>query len=116
MHLRWVDFFVLRGDKDRCDSDQMQITFFAFDCREVAITDLHSHKESLRQQAELALNIDNPLNEESARGVLDVSLHFFEIARIHHVLTLFLAHHGENVLGKFCCVLRVAKRKLVSSM
>jgi hypothetical protein len=52
----------------------VQLTFLNLFDREVPIDNEYSQVERLGHQAELAVNVNNPLHEEGSAGVLDFSL------------------------------------------
>lgn len=58
----------------------------------------HSHVQSLGHQAEFTMNVDDPLNKEGSRGVLDLGgdLDTGQVVRLQLVAVLFDSHVGEN--------------------
>lgn len=52
----------------------MELTLLDLDKREISVHDQNSQVERLSHETELAVHIDDPLNEECSAGVLNLRL------------------------------------------
>lgn len=88
----------------------MQLTFLDLLERQEAINDVNCHIERLRLESELPVNVNNPLNEESTAGILDLgwNLNLREVVRANLELNFLFAHVVVYVLGHLGHHLRVA--------
>lgn len=81
-NLRWVDLLILGRDKQRGHSKQVQLTLLNALFAHEFVYDVLADVKRFRLEFELAMHIDNPLNEEGARRVLDLGLHRLQIVRL----------------------------------
>ena len=79
----------------------MQLTLVYPLSAHVLIDQEDGHVEGLRQQAEFAMHVDDPLNEESSRRVLNLTLHLLQVVVFHHALFLSSDHVLINLLREF---------------
>ena len=81
---RRVDLLVFSSDQDRSQAEDVQLTLLNLLDREVSVDDEDSQVEGLGHQAELTVDIDDPLNQEGSAGVFDLSLnlHGLEVVRL----------------------------------
>lgn len=73
-HCRRVDFFVLGGNEERCDSQQLRFFLVHIENGEVAIDQVYSDKEGLGEAFELESNADEPVNQDGPGILSDVPL------------------------------------------
>ena len=111
--LWWVDLFILGRDKQRSDTEQMKLALLNLDLAQVLVDDELRHVEALGSEAELAVHIDNPLEEEGAARVTDLCLDFADVGRVDHEALLVGDHRFEDWLREFRKILRVSKVDLV---
>ena len=62
-HYRWVDLLELRGDEHGCDAEQLKLVEPDSLLAQVAIDDVDRDEERFRQQIELNLNYDQPVDK-----------------------------------------------------
>ena len=108
-----VDFLVLGGNHECRHSEQVQLALGDLDLAHVLVDDVHAHVEGLRHQSELAMHVDDPLDQESATCVLDISLHVLQVGGRHEVLFFLLLHVHIDILSELREALRVAHVQLV---
>lgn len=72
LQVGWVDLLVLGSDQDGSDTQDVQLRLFYLLQGQEAVNEEHRHVESLGVQAELAVDVDNPLDQEGARCVFDL--------------------------------------------
>ena len=82
--------------------------------RHILIDDKDSNVKGFGSQAELAVHIDDPLDQECARSVFDFCLHLAQVVHGHHLAHFLLLQVDEDILRKFTQVLRIAELQLVS--
>lgn len=94
----------------------MQLTFLNLFDREVPVDNEYSQVEGLGHQAELAVNINNPLHEEGSAGVLDFSLDLDlrEIVRVDTQLLFLCTQILKNLCSIFRDLLGISHLNLVT--
>ena len=92
----------------------MQLALLDIDEGEVSIDYGYGHVECLREQSELARHVDDPLDEEASRGVLDLGLHLLEVLVVDEELLLHLEHRVVHILCHLSYILRVPHIQLVA--
>jgi hypothetical protein len=70
------------------------------DLAEVLVDEVGRDIEALRLEAELPVDIDDPLQEEGPGRVLDLGLHLAQVVHRHHALHLLFPHARVDLLGK----------------
>ena len=63
---RRVNFFVLGGNEQRSHAENVQLAFLNLLETEVLVDQKHCDIQSFRPQSELAVHVDNPLNQKGA--------------------------------------------------
>ena len=65
-------------------------------------------------EAELPMDIDDPLDQESSRSVSDFGLDLWDVLEVNHVRTFLLYHRLKDLLSVFGDALRVSHVELVT--
>ena len=93
----------------------MQLTFLYLLQRKEPIDDEDGDIESFGKKAELAVNIDDPLDQESSASVFDLSgrLNLVEVFSIDLHEILFNADVFVDISGEFSHHLRVSDLELI---
>lgn len=79
MELWWIDFFIFRSYEESGDTNQVELAFLNVLFAHKLVDDELANVERLRSKSELTMNIDNPLDKECSRGVLDFCLNRLQI-------------------------------------
>jgi len=67
----------------------MKVALLSVLAAQELIDDVRSHVEAFRSQSEFSMDINNPLEEESSRGVFDFCLNVDEVICINHIFLFF---------------------------
>ena len=71
---RWIDFFVFGGNQESRDAYQLEATASDLDKAEVAIDDIDSEIERLGGEKELAMHVDEPIDENRSHDLVELGL------------------------------------------
>lgn len=71
---RWINFLVLGSDKHRSDCNKLNLAIAYLSASKVPIDDVTRDEERLRQQLEVVLNLDEPVNESRADRLVYLGL------------------------------------------
>jgi hypothetical protein len=74
----WVDFLVLGSNQERGDSNQLQLWAGHFVSLKVTIDKVDRQVKSLRDQLELQMNLNKPVNKDRSHAFVDVGLGLHE--------------------------------------
>jgi len=61
-----IDLLILGGDEESCHSKKMKLVLLELLSAHILVYDMLSNIKCLRNQSKFAVNIDDPLNEESS--------------------------------------------------
>ena len=67
----------------------MKVAFLSVLTAQELVDNVRCDVKAFRSQPEFPMNINDPLQEESPRGVLDLCLHVAKVIWINHILLFF---------------------------
>ena len=79
----------------------MELIFLDFLYAHVVVNKEDGNVESLWEQAELAVDVDDPFDQKCSRSVLDLGLHFLQVVAVDHALLFRSDHVLIYFLGEF---------------
>ena len=96
-----IDLLVLGRDEQCSDTQEVQLALHYLHSAKILVDEVSGHVEALWLQSEFAVDVNDPLQEEGSRGVLDLGLNCLKVVDWYHVLELLLSHPVIDFLSEF---------------
>ena len=91
----------------------MQLALVNLLSAHVLIDQIDGHVEGFGQQAEFAMHVDYPFDEERTWSVLYLGLHLLQVRVVDHALLLSSDHVLIDLMRKFWDILRITEVKFI---
>lgn len=76
----------------------MQVALLSVLSAQELVNYVSSHVKAFRSESEFPMDINDPFEEESSRGVFNFCLHFTEVVDVYHIFFFFIQIGQVNIL------------------